>query len=110
MLTDERVQPIISQRAERKTRKTVSYICGDMGPSPDRIVDLKPSQIDCAGRGAPPAIRSEDLDESERLRPALGTVQQLLAKQCGNCNQTLDGVVDKELMKSNSIESKTETK
>ena len=48
--------------------------------------------------------------ESETLRRALGTVQQLLEKQCGNYNPTFDGVVDKELMKSNSSESKIETK
>ena len=56
-----------------------------------------------------PVFRSEELDESETLRRALGTVQQLLEKQCGNYNPTLDGVVDKELMKSNSSESKFET-
>ena len=37
-------------------------------------------------------------------------MQQLLEKQCGNYNPTLDGVVDKELMKSNSSESNIETK
>ena len=68
------------------------------------------SQIDCAGRGALPVIRSEDLDESKMLRRALETVQQLLEKQCENYNPTLVGIADKELMKRNSSESKMETK
>ena len=37
-------------------------------------------------------------------------MQQLLEKPRENYNQTLDGVVDEELMKSNSSESKIETK
>ena len=73
-----------------------------MGPSPDQLKDVKPSKINCTRREALPATRSEDLDESETLRRALGTVQQLLEKQWGNYNPTLDGVVDKEPMKSNS--------
>ena len=93
------VQPIISQRAERKTRSKVRYICicGDMGPSPDRLKDVKPFKIKCAGRGTPPAVRSDD-------RRALGTVQQLLEKP------TQDDAADEGLMKSKSNESKLETK
>ena len=37
-------------------------------------------------------------------------MQQLLEKQSENYNPTLDGVVDKELMKSKLSESKLETK
>ena len=62
-----------------------------MGPSPDQLKDLKPFQINCAERGASPEIRSEDLDESETLRRARGTVQQLLEKQCGHFNPTSVG-------------------
>ena len=84
------------EKVRQGKRSATSCVFGDMGPSPDRLKYVKPSQIDCAGRGAHhPAIRP---DESETLRRALGTVQQLLEKQCGNYNPTLDGVVDKELM------------
>ena len=70
------------------------------GSSPDRLKDVKPSQINCAGREAPRAIRSEDLDESEALRRALGTVQQLLEKRSGNYKSTQDDAADEGLMKS----------
>ena len=98
------------EKERQEKRSATSFVCGNMGPSPHRLKDVKPSEIDCTGRGAPPAVRSEDLDEYVTLRRALGTVQQLLEKQCGNYNPTLDGVVEKELMKSNLSESKIETK
>ena len=81
-----------------------------MNPSPDQLKDENPSQINCAGRGVPPAISSEDLDESEALRRALGTVKQLLEKRSGNYKPTQDGAADEGLMKSKSNESKVETK
>ena len=81
-----------------------------MALSPDRLKDVNSSKMNCLWRGASPAIRSEDLDEPETLRQALGIVQQLLEKQCGNYSSTSDGVVDKELMKNKSSESEIETK
>ena len=66
---------------EGQGKRSATYcVCGDMGPSPGPLKDVKPSHIDCAGRGAPPAIRPEDLNESETLRRALGSVKQLLEK------------------------------
>ena len=97
------------QNERQYKRSATSCICGDMGPSPDLLKDLKPSQINCAGRGALSVIRSVNVDESETLRRGLETVQQLLEKQCGNYNPTSDGIADKEFMKSNSSESKMET-
>ena len=81
-----------------------------MDPSPDRLKDVKPSKINCAGRGAPPAIRSEDLNESEALRRTLGTVQQLLEKWSENYEPTQDDTTDEGLVKSESNESKVATK
>ena len=54
------------QNERQVKRSATSCVCHDMNPSPDRLKDVKPSQISCAGSGTPPAIRSEDLDESER--------------------------------------------
>ena len=64
------------QNERQENRLATSCVYGDIGSSPVRLKDVKSSQINCAGREAPPAIRSEDLDESETLRRALGTVQR----------------------------------
>ena len=81
-----------------------------MGPSPDRLKDVKPFKIKCAGRSTLPAIRSDDLYESEALRRALGTVPQLLEKRSGNYKPTQDDAADEGLMKSKPNESELETK
>ena len=81
-----------------------------MDPSPDRLKGVKPSKINCAERVVPPVIRSEDLDESEALRRALGTVQQLLEKLSENYKPTQVDAADEGLMKSKPNESKVATK
>ena len=65
-----------AQNERQEKRSATSCVCGDLGPAPDRLKDVKSSQINCAGCEAPSAERSED--QSETLRRALGTVQQLL--------------------------------
>ena len=86
------------QNERQEKRSATSCVCYDMDPSPDRLKDVKPSQINCAGRGAPKAIRSEDIDESEALRRALGTVQQLLEKRSGNYKPTQHDAADEWLI------------
>ena len=66
------------QNKRQEKRLATSCVCGDISSSPDRLNDVKSSQTNCTGRGAPPTFRSEDLYESETLRRALGTVQQML--------------------------------
>ena len=56
------------QNERQDKQSAASCVCSDMGSSPDRLKDMNPSQIDCVEREAPPAITSEDLDESETLR------------------------------------------
>ena len=56
--------------------------------------------------GKDSAILSINTDDSEALRRALGTVQQLLEKQCGNYKATQDEAADEELMRSKLNETK----
>ena len=90
------------QNERQEKRSATSCVSYDMDPSPDRLKNVKSSQINCAGCGATPAIRSKDLDVSEALRRALGTVQQLLEKRSGNYKPTQDDEADEGLMKSKS--------
>ena len=98
------------QNERQEKRSATSCVCFDIVSSPERLNNVKSPQITCAGRGAPPAISSEDLDESETLRRALGTVQLLLEKRSGNYKLTLDEAADEGLMKNKSNESKLATK
>ena len=41
------------QNERQEKRSATSCVCGDIGPSPDRIKDVKSSRINCAGRGTP---------------------------------------------------------
>ena len=71
---------LLAKGRDDKPEKPIASSSTHGGVGLVQLQDVKPFQTNCARGGTPPAVRLDDVDESETLRRALGTVPQLLEK------------------------------
>ena len=83
------------QNEKQERRSVISGVCGDMRSSLIRLKTMETLQTNYAGGEKDSVILTVDIDDSEFLLRALGTVQQLLEKQSGNHMPMQGDAVDK---------------